>query len=234
MRLVCLPMDDIDENAHLVNALQRFAAVVVQKSLVEGFGLTVTEPMWKARAVLASAVGGIQDQVEHGVSGVLLPDPRDLEAFAGELAQLLAEPALRAELGAAARERVRAQFLGDRHLIQYVELFGDLPRVEWFRGSLRSQSATGLRSHLDQGAAVERSRRVVKMSSSGGSPRSRPCSRNHSRPSTSPATGRGSRRRMEIVRAPPVAWLAWAWSAARFASRWSRTSTTCVMSSRAV
>ena len=62
-------MDDVDENAHLVNALQRHAAVVVQKSLVEGFGLTVTEPMWKARPVVASAVGGIQDQIVDGQSG---------------------------------------------------------------------------------------------------------------------------------------------------------------------
>ena len=55
IHLCCLPMDDVDENAHLVNALQRHAAVVVQKSLAEGFGLTVTEPMWKARPVVASA-----------------------------------------------------------------------------------------------------------------------------------------------------------------------------------
>jgi trehalose synthase len=63
VHLVCLPMDDVDENAHLVNALQRRATVVVQKSLVEGFGLTVTEAMWKGRPVVASAVGGIVDQI---------------------------------------------------------------------------------------------------------------------------------------------------------------------------
>ena len=74
-------MDDVDENAHLVNALQRYAAVVVQKSLVEGFGLTVTEPMWKSRPVVASAIGGIRDQIEHGVSGLLLDDPFDLVAM---------------------------------------------------------------------------------------------------------------------------------------------------------
>ena len=62
-------MDDVDENAHLVNALQRHASVVVQKSLVEGFGLTVTEAMWKARPVVASAVGGIQDQIVDGSTG---------------------------------------------------------------------------------------------------------------------------------------------------------------------
>lgn len=126
IHLACLPMDDIDENAHLVNALQRHAAVVVQKSLVEGFGLTVTEPMWKGRPVLASAVGGIQDQIEDGVSGVLLPDPHDLDGFVQRLNGLLCDEQRSAQLGAAATERVRDRFLGDRHLIQYVELFETL------------------------------------------------------------------------------------------------------------
>ena len=73
-------MDDIDENATIVNALQRHAAVVVQKSLAEGFGLTVTEPMWKGRAVVASRVGGIQDQITQEKDGLLLDDPTDLGA----------------------------------------------------------------------------------------------------------------------------------------------------------
>ena len=123
IHVVSLPMDDVDENAHLVNALQRHASVVVQKSLVEGFGLTVTEPMWKARPVVASAVGGIRDQIEDGVDGLLLGDPRDLAAFAGLVGKVLADPALATRLGAAARERVRDHFLGDRHLVQYGELF---------------------------------------------------------------------------------------------------------------
>jgi trehalose synthase len=119
-------MDDVDENAHLVNALQHHATVVVQKSLVEGFGLTVTEPMWKARPVVASAVGGIQDQIVDGESGLLLPDPSDLDGFAALLARVLDDPAAAARLGAAARERVRDRFLGDRHLIQYVDLFAQM------------------------------------------------------------------------------------------------------------
>jgi trehalose synthase len=126
LHLCSLPMDDIDENAHLVNALQRYATVVVQKSLEEGFGLTVTEPMWKARPVLASRIGGIQDQIVDGVSGILLDDPHDLDAFASHLAALLQDPALGGRLGAAAQQRVRDQFLGDRHLVQYVELFDHL------------------------------------------------------------------------------------------------------------
>jgi hypothetical protein len=81
LHLACLPMDDLEENGAMVNALQRRADVVVQKSLAEGFGLTVAEAMWKARPVLASRVGGIQDQITHGLSGLLLDDPNDLTAF---------------------------------------------------------------------------------------------------------------------------------------------------------
>lgn len=123
VHLVCLPMDDVDENAHLVNALQRHATVVVQKSLVEGFGLTVTEAMWKARPVVASAVGGIVDQIEDGVHGLLLTDPYDLSAFAAALERVIRDEVLAKELGEAARARVQDEFLGDRHLIEYVELF---------------------------------------------------------------------------------------------------------------
>jgi trehalose synthase len=126
VHLCCLPMDDVDENAHLVNALQRHATVVVQKSLMEGFGLTVTEPMWKKRPVVASAVGGITDQIEDDRSGVLLDHPTDLERFAALAADLFRDPERRARLGAAAHERVASEFLGDRHLIQYGELFASL------------------------------------------------------------------------------------------------------------
>ena len=122
IHLVSLPTADVEENAVIVNALQRHATVVVQKSLKEGFGLTVTEAMWKGRPVLASAVGGIQDQIEDGVSGVLLKDPTDLEEFASALRHLLEEPAWAERLGAAARDRVRDQFLGVRHLLEYARL----------------------------------------------------------------------------------------------------------------
>jgi trehalose synthase len=126
VHLVSLPMDDVDENAHLVNALQRQASVVVQKSLVEGFGLTVTEAMWKSRPVVASAIGGIQDQIQDGVHGLLLDDPRDLRAYGDALERVLGDEEFAAKLGQAARERVLDQYLGDRHLIQYVELFASL------------------------------------------------------------------------------------------------------------
>lgn len=132
MHLLSLPMDDVDENAHLVNALQRHASVVVQKSLAEGFGLTVTEPMWKGRPVVASRLGGIEDQIVDGESGLLLDDPTDLRSFLERVCDVLVDDDLAAHLGSAARERVREQFLGDRHLRQYVELFdvllgGDAP-----------------------------------------------------------------------------------------------------------
>ncbi len=78
--LVTLPLDDVDENAAMVNTLQRHATVIAQKSLAEGFGLTVAEGMWKGRPVIGSAVGGIIDQIAEG-TGILLPDPADLAAF---------------------------------------------------------------------------------------------------------------------------------------------------------
>jgi trehalose synthase len=123
--LACVPMDDADENAIIINALQRHAHTVVQKSLVEGFGLTVTEAMWKARPVVASRVGGIQDQIVHDRDGLLI-DPYDLDALAGATRHLLGDQAVADRLGAAAHTRVQDYFLGDRHLTQYVELFVQL------------------------------------------------------------------------------------------------------------
>jgi trehalose synthase len=124
--LACLPMVDGDENAAIVNALQRHAHVVVQKSLAEGFGLTVAEAMWKARPVVASKIGGIQDQVRDGVTGVLLDDPRDLAEFGQKVTALLTDEERAARLGKQAQLEVRDHFLGPRHLLQYVELVGSL------------------------------------------------------------------------------------------------------------
>jgi trehalose synthase len=122
VHLFSLPMDDLQENAIIVNALQRRADVIVQKSLAEGFGLTVAEGMWKARPVVASAVGGVQDQIVDGESGLLV-DPDDLDSFARAVTGLLADPARAEWMGHNARERVRGAFLGARHLEQYVDLF---------------------------------------------------------------------------------------------------------------
>jgi trehalose synthase len=128
VHLASVPMDDPDENATIVNAIQRHSHAVVQKSLVEGFGLTVTEAMWKGRPVVASKVGGIQDQIVDGRDGLLVDDPRDLEAFAAALGRLLGDPALADRLGAAGKARAFTDFLPDRHLDQYAELFSSLVR----------------------------------------------------------------------------------------------------------
>jgi len=122
VHLVRLPMEDVQENAIMVNALQRHARVVVQKSLREGFGLTVTEALWKARPVIASAVGGMQDQIEHGVSGLLLRDPSDLDAFAGAIRQVLANPPLARRMGENGRRRVARNYLGSSILARYADL----------------------------------------------------------------------------------------------------------------
>jgi trehalose synthase len=106
----------------LVNALQRHARVVVQKSLGEGFGLTVAEAMWKARPVVASRIGGIQEQIVDGDSGVLLDDPRDLAAFGSAVTALLRDPQRAEQIGRRARERVRDRFLNVRTLIDDLRL----------------------------------------------------------------------------------------------------------------
>jgi trehalose synthase len=122
VHLATIPMDDPEENAIIVNALQRHASVVVQKSLAEGFGLTVAEAMWKARPVVASRIGGIQDQIVHNESGLLLDDPHDLAAFGDAVAHLLGDPPLAERLGQAARERVRDHFLSVRSLLDYLRV----------------------------------------------------------------------------------------------------------------
>jgi trehalose synthase len=127
VELAQLPMRDLDENAAIVNALQRQAMVVVKKSLEEGFGLGVTEAMWKRRPVVASRVGGHQDQIQDGISGVLLDDPSDLATFGGAVADVLLDPDRARRLGDAAQERVREQFLPDRYLSQWAKLLATLP-----------------------------------------------------------------------------------------------------------
>ena len=122
VHLACLPMDDVEENAAIVNALQRRSDVVVQKSLAEGFGLTVAEAMWKRKPVVGSRVGGIQDQIVDGTSGVLIDDPTDLESFRDAVLGLLADPARARAVGQAARERVRDRFLGTAGLLRYLYL----------------------------------------------------------------------------------------------------------------
>jgi trehalose synthase len=122
VHLACLPMEDGDENAAIVDALQRRADVVVQKSLAEGFGLTVAEAMWKSRPVVATRVGGIQDQVVHGSTGLLVDDPADLRAFGDAVGTLLGDPATAATMGKRGHERVCEEFLAPRQLLQFGRL----------------------------------------------------------------------------------------------------------------
>jgi trehalose synthase len=123
--LVTLPLEDADENAVMVNALQRHASVIVQKSLAEGFGLTVAEGMWKSRPVVGSAVGGIIDQIPEG-AGVLLPDPRDLDAFGAAVRMLLDDPDRADKMGRAAHAHISENYVGDRHLLRYERLFDSM------------------------------------------------------------------------------------------------------------
>jgi trehalose synthase len=124
--LVSLPMHDSDENATMVNAIQRRADVVVQKSIAEGFGLTVAEAMWKERPVVASRVGGIQDQVVDGKTGFLIDDPRDLAACAKAIERILADAQLAEAMGEAGRQRVIDNYLAVHRLREYVDLLAAL------------------------------------------------------------------------------------------------------------
>jgi trehalose synthase len=105
-----------------VNAFQRASEVVVQKSLREGFGLTVAEALWKERPVVAGNVGGIPLQVEDGVSGYLVSG---VEECAERVVELLEEPELAERMGKAGHEHVRRHFLITRYLRDYLQIFKD-------------------------------------------------------------------------------------------------------------
>ena len=104
----------------LVNALQRHADVILQKSLREGFGLTVTEAMWKGAVVIGGNCGGIRRQIDDGVNGFLVSS---VEEAAKRIVQVLRDPMLRKALGAKARDTVRQHLLMSRLAEQYLDLF---------------------------------------------------------------------------------------------------------------
>ncbi|MGB7291170.1 MAG: glycosyltransferase [Thermodesulfobacteriota bacterium] len=108
------------QDSALVNALQRRAAVVLQKSIREGFGLTVTEAMWKGTPVIGGNVGGIRHQIKDGVNGFLVSS---VEEAAKRIVQLVNDRGLRQRMGVNAREVVRKNFLMTRLLEQYLDLF---------------------------------------------------------------------------------------------------------------
>jgi trehalose synthase len=120
-RVIVLTVDD----PLLVNALQRRAAVVLQKSTREGFGLTVTEAMWKGAAVVGGNVGGIRHQIRDGENGFLVDT---VDQAADRIVQLLRDPGLRKRIGAQARETVREKFLMSRLLEDWLDLLAGYRR----------------------------------------------------------------------------------------------------------
>ena len=106
-----------------INAFQRAADVVMQKSLREGFGLTVSEAMWKGRPVVGGRCGGITMQVKDGENGYLVDS---IEEAAARTADLLRSPVRADEMGEAGRGHVRANFLSTRELEDWLRLFRDL------------------------------------------------------------------------------------------------------------
>lgn len=114
------------QDGALVNALQRKAAVILQKSLREGFGLTVSEAMWKRTPVIGGNVGGIRLQIKDGVNGYLVSS---VDEAARRIVELLKDRHKAAEIGEAGRETVREKFLLTRYLEQYLDLFGAFQTV---------------------------------------------------------------------------------------------------------
>ncbi len=113
------------ENNILVNALQRKAAVIVQKSLREGFGLTVTEALWKGKPVVASKVGGIELQVKDGENGFLV-NPDDEQGFADKIIEILKTPKLADALGSKGKQIVKKHYLITRLMKDYLDLVHEL------------------------------------------------------------------------------------------------------------
>lgn len=111
----------LGNNDILVNSVQRFSSVIIQKSIREGFCLAVTEALWKERPVVASNVGGIPSQIEDATNGFLL-EPTDVEGFADRIVHILKNPAEGENLGKAARETVRRKFLITRLLSDYLDM----------------------------------------------------------------------------------------------------------------
>ena len=121
VHICSVPMDDVDENAAIVNALQRRSDVIVQKSLAEGFGLTVAEAMWKGRPTVGSRVGGIQDQIAAGESGLLV-EPDDPVDVGVAISWMLSEPADAARMGETGRRSVIERYMASSYLTRQFAL----------------------------------------------------------------------------------------------------------------
>lgn len=132
--ILALPMESRKENALMVNVLQRVSSVVFQNSIQEGFGLTVTEAMWKRRPVLASNAGGILEQIEDGTDGCINPHPEDEDEIAEKLEWLLLEMAERERFGKNAQRKVYDKFLVFNQVAQWVRNMGEVVREAAQRG----------------------------------------------------------------------------------------------------
>jgi trehalose synthase len=115
----------VGNNETLVNAVQRFSSVIIQKSLREGFCLSVTEALWKGTPVVASNVGGIPSQIEDGKGGFLV-EPIDTEGFAERIIHILKNPDDAKAMGEKAREKVRRKFLITRLLSDYLDMLNSI------------------------------------------------------------------------------------------------------------
>ncbi len=122
IHVLLMPQNDIH-----INALQRASTVIIQKSIKEGFGLTVSEALWKAKPVVASNVGGIPLQITHRYSGLLC---RSIEGAAFAVKQLLNSPNYAKQLGKNGKEHVRNNFLITRHIRDYILAFLSLYNKE--------------------------------------------------------------------------------------------------------
>ena len=105
----------------LVNSIQRFPDVIIQKSIKEGFCLAVTEALWKGTPVVASNVGGIPIQIQDGKNGFLV-EPNDIEGFADRITHILKNPKDGENLSQKAKETVRQKFLITRLLSDYLHM----------------------------------------------------------------------------------------------------------------
>jgi trehalose synthase len=115
----------VGNNETLVNSIQRFSSVIIQKSIREGFCLCVTEALWKGTPVVASNVGGIPYQIDDGRSGFLV-EPQDNEGFAERIVDILQNPGKAKDMGEKAREKVRKEFLITRLLSDYLYMLNSI------------------------------------------------------------------------------------------------------------
>lgn len=143
--LIVLPMESRAENAYMVNAIQRCSTVVVQNSIQEGFGLTVTEAMWKRVAVVGSNAVGIRQQIRNGVDGVLVSDPENADELAETLDHLLHDPLRRGHLAGNAQQRVYDEFLVFAQVRSWLRTLVSVTRASQARSEARVRTEEGPR-----------------------------------------------------------------------------------------